>query len=413
LNSNYSPSMFITYFNAFSTSLLLGMMAKFFIDLGVSRKRSVLISIAVGISTPFWIYSRTFFSEPLASLGTLVAAWGVYRYGQTRKLHFLIISALCCSAIILIRPLAGASIPIIFLYLLVTLHSVSDKHGESVRSAHIGYFTAIVGAGICLVLLYNYLRFGSVMETGYDKLPSGRPRNFTLPPLIGLKILLFSPGKSIFLFQPLILPAIWGIIIWIKQRKHLPEIILTLSVPVIFLVILSQWARVEGGVTWGPRLFLPAIPVLLLGLAPVISGQKKHLRVLILAIIIGVCVQIPGILVNFSTYIHVHHNEYFNPMNGDYQFDFNPFPGHILILAKNIRYINNQFIPYSELDASHHRNLLQINYQEGLDLWFLHLWRDRVPISFILSAMFFQILLIISGVLLMHRNLSNAEQSLE
>ncbi len=390
----YTPVMTIIFFNAVVTALLAGLLAVFFIDLGVTPKRAAWTGILIIFSTPFWIYSRTFFSEPLTSLGTLAAAWAIYRYGEFRKFKYVIFAGIITGGIILVRPVSGIAIPALFLYLVL----VETRHRKDVDLKPIAVFSGLVILGIGFYLFYNHVRFGSILETGYDKLPSGQARNFTLNPLTGLKILLFSPGKSIFIFMPLVAGSLAGIFIWIRNRTTRPEALLALIMTGLFLLVLSQWARVEGGVTWGPRLIMPAIPVLLISLTPLLKNDR-WIKTIYLLIILGILVQIPGILVNFSTYIYLNSSEYFHPLDGAYRFDFNPFPGHINLLIQYIRELPHLTVLDPET-AIAHRQLIPINYHGQIDLWFVHLWQDGVSLSFIFSFILFQILLTVAGFLI-------------
>lgn len=399
----YTPSVTIIFFNAIATALLASLLTIFFIALGVNPFRATWAGILIIFSTPFWIYSRTFFSEPLASLGTLAAAWAIHRYGCRRTLINLVFAGIMACVIILVRPLSGIALPALFLYLIL----VESRRGKNVDLKPFLLFSGLLILGIGLYLFYNHLRFGAVFESGYDKLPSGQERGFTLPPLTGLKILLFSPGKSIFIFMPLIIGSIAGFFMWVRHRKTRPEAILGVVITSLFLLVLSQWARVEGGVTWGPRLIMPAIPVLMLCLTPLLKSNRGT-KVIILLILIGVLVQIPGILVNFSTYVFLHSSEYFHPMDGTYRFDFNPFPGHIQLLKQYIIDIPSLTVLDPET-AFAHRQFPSINYHGQIDLWFIHHWQDGVSIPYIVSQLFLQLLMAVTGFMIIRTHLKKPE----
>ena len=66
---------------------------------------------------------------------------------------------------------------------------------------------------ILLVGAYNAVRFGSPAETGYGETAQA----FTTPLYIGLYGLLLSPGKSVFLYAPILLAAIFG---WFPLRRR-------------------------------------------------------------------------------------------------------------------------------------------------------------------------------------------------
>jgi len=116
-------------------------------------------------------------------------------------------------------------------------------------------------------------------------------------------------------------------------------------------------------------------------------------------ILAGVLVQIPGNFVNFSTQIDRYSNTYFSPQDGNYQFDFNPFPLHINELRELLgNLLNSKQRP--EEDTRIHRSLEQINPDGILDFWWLQMWVDRVPLSFIATVFIILIGLILTGSVL-------------
>ncbi len=408
----YIPAMTATWFNAMVTAALITLMARFFLDLKAPLHRAIWAGVAIGFSSPFWVYSRTFFSEPLATLGTLASAWELHQYHRSTKVRHLIRSGLWISGVLLVRPLSGVALPVLFLYLAL-IENESVKQGlKSVTAKPFMIFGLMLVLGVGLLLTYNVVRFGSILETGYDLLPNGKPRNFTLEPTIGLSVLLLAPGKSIFIFTPLVIAAIAGLFLWRRRIALQPEFHLIWLTPVMFIVVLCRWAEVEGGVTWGPRLAMPGIPILLLALAPLLRGGKWTVGFLVLLTIIGIGVQMTGITVNFSAYIADHVRDYFGSTDGEnrhYRFDFNPFPGHLALLRDYIRALPT-IEPLSEDVARSHRSLVQINYHGQLDFWWLHLWRDRIPMRFILTFVWIQLGLLFTGIFIMAKEFRRYRQ---
>jgi len=397
----YLSSMVMTWFNAFITAWLMACFTRFLIDLGVSMKRAVWLGIGSGLSTCFWVYSGTYFTEPLTALAILISARQIHLYGRTGSLVRILNAGIWAAMMVIVRPLSGIVLPVLFLYLILWI----SKRSRTNRSANdlkpVIIFLLIILAGIGLLLIYNYLRFGALLETGYDRLPSGQPRSFTMDPVTGLKILLFSPGKSFFLFNPLCLAAIPGIVIGLRKSSDRPLAVFSLLTPVMFLLVLSQWGRVEGGVSWGPRLMIPAVTAMLLGLAPLalVWRSRGFLYFTGFFAAIGIAVQIAGVSINFSSPILQDYDAYFNPDNGVYQYDFNPLPIHYRLLYQEIRTLND-VDRYPETMASEHRLLLQTNPSEGLDLWVFHLWYDRVSTGFIVTLALLQGTFFLCGLFL-------------
>lgn len=121
--------------------------------------------------------------------------------------------------------------------------------------------------GAVLVLGCNYFKFGDMWASGYTQWE--RERYFFRGNLWeGLCGFLFSPDKSIFIYQPLLLPALW---FWSEfwKRWHV-ESVFVLSAFVMLWVCNSLTINWGGHWSYGPRYLLAVLtpltlPALLLG----------------------------------------------------------------------------------------------------------------------------------------------------
>ncbi|HXH11554.1 MAG TPA: hypothetical protein VNP04_17535 [Alphaproteobacteria bacterium] len=124
------------------------------------------------------------------------------------------------------------------------------------------------------LLAYNYIYFGSILETGY-----GRPFNPTsffwqTPFLQGFSGILFSPGRGLFVFSPVLLLSIVGVIhLWIKG----PWAFRYLSLGSLFVVLLySRWFAWWGGWSYGPRLLADLALLLCFFLYPITEMIRRR-----------------------------------------------------------------------------------------------------------------------------------------
>ncbi|MBN2055096.1 glycosyltransferase family 39 protein, partial [bacterium] len=320
--ARYLPSLTATWFNAVATATLCTIFFLFLLRLRVPLRAALAGGLSLAFTTPFLVYARTFFSEPLTALAILASAYHLRLFRDCGRLYHLAAAGIWAAAALLTRPLAGMALPVLFLYLVLILARTTPTSRSQVRAVLL--FATICVAAVGLLLVYNHARYGDILQTGYDKLPDGRPRSFTLNPFYGLAVLLVSPGKSLFLFAPLALAALWGLWRWRKDAAAHPELVLAAVMPALFIAVLCRWARVEGGVCWGPRLLLPALPVLLLGLAPLLAAPTRRMvAFLLLLAAAGLFVQFTGAAINFATYVATHSDEYFHPTTGVYRFRFN------------------------------------------------------------------------------------------
>jgi len=400
-DTRYMVFFCVTIFNWCVTAGLAAAVFKGFMALGVRRSRAVLAGLTVIFSTPFWVYSQTFFAEPLTALLSVLAWQLMVRYKYTGTRRFLIASGTVAGAVAWVRPLGGIILPVLALYFLLILKDRSTRISGNRIPADLTAFLVPVATGLAGILAYNQLRFGHVLETGYDRLPDGSFRSFTLDPLTGLNILLFSPGKSVFVFAPLLILAPFAIIRAFTQKSRRRDVLFFAVLSLLYLIVLSSWARVEGGVSWGPRLLLPAIPFLWFTLGDLFNTRRRPLQILLATLLItGIVIQFSGVMVNFSTYVYRHIESYFSPVNGRYVFSFNPIAGHFRHLSRTV----TDPAGYARRppdQAAWNRQTDQINPMDGLDLWWIQFYRDGVRMDFIVTVFAFLCLTGVTGSLLL------------
>jgi hypothetical protein len=152
------------------------------------------------------------------------------------------------------------------------------------------------------VLWYNWVRFGSVFVTGYGAAGGGALWR-------GAWGLLFSPGKSVFLYNPPLilalaaLPALW-------RRNHLLVLALAAAIVPVFAVY-AQFRYWDGDWAWGPRYLVPFVPACCLPIALFVDralhAARRHLRALVVwaTLAAGASVQLLGGLFFWDHWISI------------------------------------------------------------------------------------------------------------
>lgn len=241
--------------------------------LGASDAAALLVALGVVLGTFLLSYLQEYGSEPISALFVVLSvllaverrpAWAGAAFGMA----------------MLVRPQFVVLAPALVAYLLIA-------HGR--RAAMLALPS--LGVALALVMAYNYVRFGSVTDTGYQG-----HEGFTYPVLKGTAKLLFNPAKSLLLFAPatLLIPAAF-IDGWRSRRA------VTALLAVIFLVTFvmsATWSSWEGGWSWGPRLLLPGVVPLLVILAPWASRSRKRMRLLTGAFAAGLIVSAATVIVS-------------------------------------------------------------------------------------------------------------------
>lgn len=273
-------------FNVFVCVLLC--LLFFFISrtVGYSLIPSFFTASVLGTSTLVAFYAHTFFSEPLSAVLLLLSLFFACQSGHRFALWAGVASGfLVCNNFIFIFSA---------LILCSTVWFVHQRIQTKQACISILFFISGAGPGIVLSLLQLFIRGGS----GYTAEPG-----FSNPLMIGLFGNILSPGKSIFLFSPILLIAFWGYKKLIDKQNTL-AIVSFIHISAYTLVF-SKWYNWAGGTCWGPRFLLPLIPLAMFGLLPVLTQwatMKRALKIIVLTtVILGLMVQLSATL--FPSYL--------------------------------------------------------------------------------------------------------------
>jgi hypothetical protein len=149
-------------------------------------------------------------------------------------------------------------------------------------------------------LLRNQIYFGNPMDFGYPEVAEGGKRlnSFETPLTTGLYGFLLSPGKSVFLFAPLLLLAVPGV--FRLAKRNVPLAIVAGGTPIIYLLFFARYTQWEGGYCVGPRYLVPAIALLCLGLGPALADATPQIRKLAAVLFAaGMLVQVVSVGTSF------------------------------------------------------------------------------------------------------------------
>ncbi len=338
----------VSLMNAPVTAATGALLGGFVRSLGYRRRAGWLAALSFGMATLAWPYARTFFSEPLAGLLLLIAVERAYAARSKVGRQALLASGLAAGALLATRIAAGVAIPLLGLYVAVTVYlrhragspastgqypgsSGTARSGESLLSAGL-WLLALVPGGV-LVAGYNWIRFGNPFASGYGS----EAQAFTTPLMNGLSGLLLSPGKSLFLYAPATVLALPGLLLLWRRRRAEAAVLALLAA--VHVVLYARWHAWDGGGVWGPRLLLPIVPLLLALAAPLFDRVALHANAALISVatgallVIGVVNALAGVLVNPGVYLNTEiplRQIYFNPADS-------PLLAHWRILADRLR----------------------------------------------------------------------------
>ncbi len=268
-----------------------GLLAVGLFQLALAFEASPQIALAfallVTFTTPILPAGRSLYSETLQALLLVWAVLATLRARDARARGAFFAAGL----------LAGLAINAKILLAVLPLAMLADQLHERWdrarwRSAAVFCLGALPGA--LAWLGYNYARYGSLLAQGYGVERDGSI-SFGVPLASGLYGLLFSSGKSVFLYSPLLLASLWGFPRMLRERRR--ELWL-LGIPtLVTLLAVSKWWAWNGDWAWGPRLLLPVVPLACVpALWPLRHGGAARALVLALGVA-GLYVQLLAVLI--------------------------------------------------------------------------------------------------------------------
>ena len=245
---------------------------------------SLFGSLALGFGTLLWPYSKFGFNAPLAALCLLAAtytAWVATRLDRPKTLA-------------LTGWLLGFGWLVRHEFLLVAapvaVWLVLESNGN--RSILIRWIRlvapGITAAGV-IWGMYNWLRFGNVFDVGHTP-------EYGLTGFYGF---LVSPGGSVFLYSPILLAGVIGLVnLWRADRNLATLLGGQVIMLFCYYASLDDWI---GGRSYGPRYLVSILPLICVVIVWWFHQCDRRGRKLLFSLAVtSVLVQLPGVLVDYS-----------------------------------------------------------------------------------------------------------------
>ena len=267
---------------------------------GYSRRQAAWTALLLGLGTSVWVYAHRPYSEAVQTfcfvlfLGTLLRAADTPTRGGFLRLG-LAVGLLINSKNVYFACLPGA---LIFLWLRL--------RGRP-RDLRGGLIWAAVGLlpGVAALAAYNFVRWGSIANSGYGAVTEGAWRESVF---FGLWGQLLSPGRSLFLFSPPLIFGLFGIRRLVKNRPAVAQAIALTVFPLV--LVYAHYLFWSGDWGWGPRYLVFALPALIIPVAELIeptptAGRRWRRLGLGGALVAGLAVQILGMAFYWDDFIAI------------------------------------------------------------------------------------------------------------
>lgn len=281
-------------FGALAAALLAG----FFLRLGVAPARAAGWAIVSALATLVWPTACSTFDQAQHGCLLLVALFLAHESARRGSVGYAVAGGLAGAALLNYQEVYALLLPAVALAALAPPGAPSslERRAGARRYAAFGAAAAI---GLVGWAAYNSWRFGAPLATGKLLVSDGTAPPTFGNPAVGLVGLLLSPGKSVILYSPVVVLAVWGLPELARRFSRLGLAIAVTAA--VHLLLISSLAFYGGDWAWGPRYLVTTLPMLALGL-PFLPGTRGATRLAAALVALGVVVQLLALSVDHQRF---------------------------------------------------------------------------------------------------------------
>ncbi len=269
-----------------------------------NRRTAFILALFLAFGTMLWPYSK-FGMENTQTLWTVASAWALYRYCGSPSAARAVIFAMAIVAMALTKVtglIHGLAFTLAMLWIM-RRDLIAD--GRRVRSHAL--LALVVGAcGLALLLFSNSLRYGGWLHSGRYNVSEELTVRYFFHSLFGV---IFGWGKSIFVFNPILLLGIPYYRLFLDSYPRMKPIFLSLGFVALWYFAQSSHFNDE---TWGPRRIHFLVPFMILpvgcfleSINPIAVADRLPKAALAVVLIFSLGVQILAILFNYTSHAFV------------------------------------------------------------------------------------------------------------
>ena len=254
---------------------IMGAVASYFVykiaGLYFRRATSLLLGLGFGLSTISWPFATYFFQSDVSAM--LVLASVYFALKAERADGSAAITALACGLAaglaFTVDYVDAIVVPILFAFLVI---KKSDSMVSSVKAA--GAFAMGVLPSLAAIGAYNFAIFGNpFMTTESAYVGQSVFGKFSTPLLYGLALNFSSLSRGVFAFAPLAFLGVVGYVVALRRGVK-GDTLLWLTIFLGIVIPYSAWYDPSGGLSFGPRFLVPAIPFLILPAGYVVERAR-------------------------------------------------------------------------------------------------------------------------------------------
>lgn len=292
----------------------------YFIELNLSKKQAFVMSLISIFATNLLVYAKNSFAHMMFTTFLTLTFFLIKKYFVNARWKFLVFAGLSYGLVII--SYNGSfllTLPSLVIYFILL-----KKHGlnlKTVKYSFKQFFYFFLGLLPFLFLFkwYEVFRFGDQITQADPVfyLQYAKSSFFRVPISMvfeGIYGQLLSPGRSIFIYSPVLLTLIF---FWHNVTKKIkPELIVFILMALLFIPFYAiqytfgspdGWTGLwHGESSWGPRYLIPLIPFGLLIVGSIYQKLTKIQKYLIFypLVTIGLYIQLLGILIPYQIKVY-------------------------------------------------------------------------------------------------------------
>ncbi len=270
--------------------------------LGASPAAAALAALGLAAGSILWVYSQTYFREPLLGLGILLLALCV----EHLRRHGLHVPALAgaAGAVLLIVLTKASGLMALPALMLMALPDLREHRRVRVALLLVG---AVLLAAALLFIAIGWFDVVPGLAQRYNIL--ARLRSIETASFgYAIASYLFSPGGSFWATSPVLLLAVPGVVLLWRARQRR----MIAASAVMIACFSAGYALLNGtywfgGLSWPPRFLVPMIPFVMIVTLPVwqrVAAHPRSLWTVAVAVALGwgAWVQINGLVIPWGAY---------------------------------------------------------------------------------------------------------------
>jgi hypothetical protein len=214
----------------------------------------------------FSVTSQALWEHGPGQLCLAVGLWALVRGGSAGAT----LAGLALAGAVVMRPANVVVAAPLFLAALV-------RHPAALRRVLLA-----ASVPVAFLAVYNTLYYGAPWSSGRNEILGSA--EWTRSPLASLAGLLVSPGRGLFVYSPVLIFAVAGLVVGCRRKRPLfPALAAASGLLLLALSLRRAW---WGGWCYGPRYLADLLPVLCFALLPVLEAARSRpwIRAAVLAL---------------------------------------------------------------------------------------------------------------------------------